>query len=84
MDDQNDLVSEDRMDRIEDMLEETDALSQFYGTAKEVVGRYSHCGFCGGNLHFTHSTDFIRNITRETARCPECAVKVRKHVHRLQ
>ena len=64
--------------------EASDALSQFYGTAKEVVQRYTHCALCGANLHFTHVTDFSRNITQETARCPECGVKVRRLVHRLQ
>lgn len=77
MDERNDLP-------VEDTLEETDAFSQFFGTAREVVARYTHCALCGANLHFTHITDFSRNLTQETARCPECGVRVRKLVHRLQ
>ncbi|MGZ3697198.1 MAG: hypothetical protein ACXWPM_00210 [Bdellovibrionota bacterium] len=78
MDERNDVPSE------ETTSEASDALSQFYGTAKEVVQRYTHCALCGANLHFTHITDFSRNLTQETARCPECGVKVRRLVHRLQ
>lgn len=63
---------------------ETVGLSPTYGTAKEVVAKYTHCALCGANLHFTHVTDFSRNLTQETARCPECGVKARQAMHRLQ
>ena len=63
---------------------ENPGLSPFYGTAKDVVARYSHCALCGANLHFTHVTDFSRNLTQETARCPECGIKARQAMHRLQ
>jgi DNA-directed RNA polymerase subunit RPC12/RpoP len=63
---------------------ENAGLSPFYGTAKDVVARYTHCALCGANLHFTHVTDFSRNLTQETARCPECGVKARQAMHRLQ
>ena len=56
----------------------------FYGSAGEAMARYTHCEICGANLHFSHVTDFIRNLTQETARCPECGLKARKIVHRLQ
>jgi DNA-directed RNA polymerase subunit RPC12/RpoP len=59
-------------------------LSPFFGSAREVVDRYTHCALCGSNLHFTHVTDFSRNLTQETARCPECGVKARQAMHRLQ
>ena len=59
-------------------------LSPSYGTAKDVVARYTHCALCGANLHFTHVTDFSRNLTQETARCPECGIKARQAMHRLQ
>jgi hypothetical protein len=52
--------------------------------ALRAVERYSHCRDCGANLHFSHVTDFIRNLTQETARCPECGSKSRRVVHRLQ
>jgi hypothetical protein len=59
-------------------------LAQFFGTAKEVVERYTHCALCGANLHFTHITDFAHNLTQETAKCPECGVKARQIIHKLQ
>lgn len=61
-----------------------DVLAQFFGTAKQVVDRYNHCAFCGANLHFSHITDFSKNMTQETARCPECGMKARRVVHKLQ
>jgi uncharacterized protein with PIN domain len=77
MDERNDVPSDEA-------TETTDELSQFFGTAREVVARYTHCSLCGANLHFTHITDFSKNLTQETARCPECGVRVRRLVHRLQ
>ena len=63
---------------------ENGALFQFFGTAKQVMDRYSHCALCGAHLHFTHVTDFSRNLTQESARCPECGVKARRALHKLQ
>ncbi len=77
MNERNDLPSEDGP-------EEMDALSQFFGSAREAVAKYTHCALCGSNLHFTHITDFSRNLTQETARCPECGIRARKLIHRLQ
>lgn len=68
----------------DESIELNESLSQFVGTAKEVVDRYTHCGLCGANLHFTHITDFSRCLTQESAKCPECGVKVRRVIHRLQ
>jgi uncharacterized protein with PIN domain len=62
----------------------SEALSQCLGTAREVVERYSHCTICGGRLHFSHITDFAHNTTQEIAKCPECGVRVRRVMHRLQ
>lgn len=77
MDERKDLPSEEG-------TEENEALSQFFGTARELVAKYTHCSMCGANLHFTHITDFSKNLTQETARCPECGVRARRRVHRLQ
>jgi hypothetical protein len=57
---------------------------QFFGDVKDVVARYTHCALCGSNLHFNHITDFAKNLTQEIARCPECGVKARQILHRLQ
>jgi uncharacterized protein with PIN domain len=70
--------------QVEEAIEEIDALSQFFGTVSDVVARYTHCPLCGSYLHFSHVTDFAKNVTHETARCPECAIQVRKLMHKLQ
>ena len=59
-------------------------IPSFFGSATDLVDRYTHCALCGGNLHFSHITDFTQNLTFETARCPECSIRVRKVMHRLQ
>jgi uncharacterized protein with PIN domain len=81
MDERNSIPSEDESNNPTDASQ---ALAMFYGTAKEVMDRYNHCVLCGANLHFSHMTDFSRNITQETAKCPECKIKVRRIMHRLQ
>ncbi len=60
------------------------ALSPFFGTAQDMMVKYCRCDQCGAYLHFTHITDFVRNLTQETARCLECGQKSRRVVHRLQ
>jgi transcription elongation factor Elf1 len=69
---------------MDEITDTNSTLAQFCGTAKEVLDRYSHCVLCGANLHFSHVTDFAQNITHETAKCPECGIKVRHAMHRLQ
>lgn len=51
---------------------------------RDILNRYTHCTICGANLHFTHFTDFSRNLTQEIAKCPECGVKARNVMHKLQ
>ncbi len=58
--------------------------SSCIGTLKEVVQRYNSCVLCGSNLHFSHLTDFARNITQETTRCPECGNRGQVVEHILQ
>ncbi len=60
------------------------AQSPVFGTVKDVVARYCRCENCRAYLHFSHVTDFVRNLTRETARCPECGTEARQVTHRLQ
>jgi len=55
-----------------------------FGSARDLIDRYSHCVVCHSRLHFTHMTDFSRNLSQETAKCPECNLKVRRVTHRLQ
>jgi hypothetical protein len=55
-----------------------------FGNARDLINRYSHCVVCHSRLHFTHMTDFSRNLSQETAKCPECNLKVRRVTHRLQ
>ncbi len=68
----------------ESNLSDETTLSHFFGSARDIVDRYTHCALCGGNLHFTHVTDFGRNLTQELAKCPECGIKARQVLHRLQ
>jgi DNA-directed RNA polymerase subunit RPC12/RpoP len=71
----------------ENQAEETtqqDSMPQFFGDVKDVVARYTHCALCGSNLHFNHITDFAKNMTQEIARCPECGLKARQVMHKLQ
>ncbi len=78
MDERNDLnLDEEQSADIAD-------LSRYFGTVSELIERYTHCALCGSHLHFTHVTDFAKNLTHETARCPECGIRARKMMHRLQ
>lgn len=67
-----------------ELVDMSEALSEYVGSAEEVMARYTHCCLCGSNLHFSHMTDFARNITQETAKCPECGIKIRRIMHKLQ
>jgi hypothetical protein len=82
MDDERNHLTDDEF---EDSSEEAAAFqSSPEPDAVRAVERYSHCHNCGANLHFSHVTDFIRNLTQETSRCPECGNKARRVIHRLQ
>lgn len=67
-----------------DLLDGKEYLSELYGSPAEVIARYAQCVLCGSNLHFTHTTDFSRNLTVETSTCPECSIRMRRVMHRLQ
>ena len=54
------------------------------GSVKQMVTRYTHCGICGGRMHFNYASDFSRNTTEERAVCPECGLDSRQSLHRLQ
>lgn len=58
--------------------------NKILGTSREVVLQYTHCSACQARLHFSYVTDFSRNLTQETARCPECNLQSHKLMHRLQ
>ena len=73
-----------KMDERNELDENETSTHPFFGTANELVNRYTHCALCGANLHFTHLTDFSKNLTQEVASCPECGVKAKRMVHRLQ
>ena len=55
-----------------------------FGTSAEVLKKYNKCVICQSFLNFQAVTDFSRNLTQETAKCPECNIKVRHVTHRLQ
>ena len=62
----------------------TPSIAPMVGSMERVVQRYSHCGICGGRLHFNYASDFSRNLTEEKASCPECGLDCRQVLHRLQ
>ncbi|MBL7715309.1 MAG: hypothetical protein JNL01_07545 [Bdellovibrionales bacterium] len=62
----------------------SETFTEFFGKAEEMIKRHNHCVICQARLHFTHLTDFHRNLTEESARCPECGNKARRILHRLQ
>lgn len=53
-------------------------------SAQDVLLHYTHCSACKARLHFSYVTDFSRNVTQETARCPECHLQAHRMMHRLQ
>lgn len=72
------------MDKQREPQKAETAESPFFGTAKDMMAKYCRCGHCGAFLHLTHVTDFVRNLTQETARCLECGQHARRVIHRLQ
>ena len=55
-----------------------------FGEANEVMKRHLLCTLCGGHLHFNHMSDYRNNVVQETARCPDCGVRIRQRLHKLQ
>jgi len=84
MDEGSDALTPPNPDDPIDLTDARKTFSEFCGTSEQVMARYTRCALCGGNLHFSHLTDFSRNLTQETASCPECGIRVRKLLHRLQ
>jgi hypothetical protein len=87
MDDRNDLpegASEGTQDPANEATSAAEAMARFFGSAAQVLEKYTHCGICGSLLHFTHLTDFSRNLTQESAKCPECGIQARRVLHKLQ
>jgi hypothetical protein len=78
------ILAEEQL--LEEVVEQgpTPSLVPMVGTCKNVVQRYSHCGICGGRLHFNYVTDFSRNTTHEKSSCPECGLDAKQVLHRLQ
>jgi len=76
-------MKEERLS-LRQILESQDPLKNTVGSKDTLVARYKSCPLCGSNLHFNHITDFILNTTHEIAKCPECRIKVRELMHKLQ
>ena len=53
-------------------------------SVNEVMKRHLLCTLCGGHLHFNHMADFKHGLVQETARCPDCGIRVRQRLHKLQ
>lgn len=66
------------------ILESNDPIKNTIGSKEVILTRYKSCPLCGSNLHFSHITDFVLNTTHEIAKCPECRIKIRELMHKLQ
>ena len=55
-----------------------------FGEPREMMKKHLLCTLCGGHLHFNHMADFRNNLIQETARCPDCGIRVRARLHKLQ
>lgn len=55
-----------------------------FGDAGEVMKRHLLCTLCGGHLHFNHMADIKYGLIQETARCPDCGIRVRQRLHKIQ
>jgi hypothetical protein len=55
-----------------------------FGDPGELMKRHLLCNLCGGHLHFNHMADFKHQLIQETARCPDCGIRVRQRLHKLQ
>jgi hypothetical protein len=55
-----------------------------FGEPGEVLKRHLLCTLCGGHLHMNHLADFKNGIIQETARCPDCGVRIRQRLHKIQ
>lgn len=55
-----------------------------FGEPGEVMKKHLLCYLCGGHLHFNHLSDFEHGLIQETARCPDCGIRVRQRLHKLQ
>lgn len=52
--------------------------------AENAVKRHSRCPVCNSHLHFIYQTDFHQNLAYESVKCPECSIRIRRVLHRLQ
>jgi hypothetical protein len=77
-------LSEEFSNEIEFQKGPTPSIAPSGGGMERVLQGFSHCGICGGRLHFIHASDFSRNLTEEKASCPECGLDARRVLHRLQ
>ncbi len=55
-----------------------------FGEPREVMKKHLLCNMCGGHLHFSHLSDFPNGLIQETSRCPDCGVRIRQRLHKLQ
>ncbi len=87
MDDHNspEEKPEDKMDELIDSNAiRFEDFQDSYGETGEVMKRHLLCALCGGHLHFTHMPDFKLNLVQETAKCPDCGIRIRQRIHKLQ
>lgn len=55
-----------------------------FGTTNEMMKRHLLCTLCGGHLHFNHMPNYRSGFIQETARCPDCGIRIRQRLHKMQ
>ncbi len=68
----------------DELIDSESPVGKTHSNSKDAVRKYSKCPICDSNLHFTYHTDFNLNTTQETVKCPECVIRIRRVLHRLQ
>jgi hypothetical protein len=58
--------------------------SDYIGDASLVLKKHLLCSMCGAHLNFSHITDYQHGLLQETARCPDCNIRTRTRLHKIQ
>ena len=54
-----------------------------FGKPEDLMRKHLLCPMCGAHLQLTHMADRSTKLIQETARCPDCMLRVRQRIHKL-
>lgn len=54
------------------------------GDPSDIMKKHLLCNLCGGHLSFNHLSDYQHGLIQETARCPDCGIRTRQRLHKIQ